>query len=105
MIRPIMRHAVAGSTLPALALHGIPWWGAIILVSLGPLAYICRQYLLYKLANKALDKSPSNQVSVIIAAVTGQPSAAKPEYTGSKSGRINDSRAAQDQLKPSRREK
>lgn len=73
MIRHAMRHAAIGSPLTTLALHGIPWWGALIAVSLGPIAYICRNYLLYRLASKALDKAPASQAAAVITAITGQP--------------------------------
>jgi hypothetical protein len=78
MIRYAARHAVVGSPLTTLVLHGIPWWGIIIAVSLGPIAYICRNCLLYRLASKALDKVPSDQAVAVITAITGQPPPASP---------------------------
>jgi hypothetical protein len=71
MIARTMGHASAGSPLAILALHGIPWWAAVIAVCLGPAAYICRTYLWYRLASKALDKAPSDQAAAVITAVTG----------------------------------
>lgn len=66
-----MQYAAVGSPLAVLAVHGTPWWGIVIAVSLGPAAYICRSYLLYRLASKALDKAPSDQAAAVITAVTG----------------------------------
>jgi hypothetical protein len=93
MIRQAMRHAVVASPLTTLAMHGIPWWSVVIAVSLGPVAYMCRTYLLYRLADKALDKASSNQVPAIITAITGLPSASQSQEARDRSGAVRPGRA------------
>jgi hypothetical protein len=58
----------------AAAAHLMTWW-AIIPASLGPLAYICRIYLQYKLASKALDKTPPAKIPDTMTAITAAPPA------------------------------
>jgi hypothetical protein len=82
MIGRAAQHAVAGSPLSILAMHGIPWWGVVIAVSCCPVAYICRSYLLYRLASKALDKAPSNQAAAVITALTGHGASDRPRTAG-----------------------
>jgi hypothetical protein len=77
MMRRALWHALPGSPLTALAVHGIPWWATMIAVSLGPAAYICRQILLFKLANKALDKATPAQIAAVMTAITGHGSGHK----------------------------
>jgi hypothetical protein len=71
MIRRTLWHFLPGTPLTALAVHGIPWWGTAALICLGPIAYMCRLIVLYRLANKALDKAPPSQVAAVMTAVTG----------------------------------
>jgi hypothetical protein len=71
MIRHAARHAAVAAPLATLALHGIPWWAAVIAFSLGSIAYIYRQYLLYRLASKALDKVPYARAAAVITAING----------------------------------
>jgi hypothetical protein len=71
MIRRTLWYSLPGTPLTALAVHGIPWWGTIVLACLGPIAYICRLILLYRLANKALDKAPPTQMAAVMTAITG----------------------------------
>jgi hypothetical protein len=80
VIRRALRLTLAGSPLTALAVHGIPWWDPMILAGLGPAIYICRLLLLYRLANKALDKAPPTQVAAVMTAITGHGS--NPPKTG-----------------------
>jgi hypothetical protein len=80
MIRRALWHALPGSPLTALAVHGIPWWGTMILIGFGLVAYICRLLALYRLASKALDKAPPAQMAAVMTAVTGHGS--NPKQTG-----------------------
>jgi hypothetical protein len=80
VIRRALRLTLPGSPLTALAVHGIPWWATMILIGLGPTAYICRILAVYKLANKALDKAPPAQMAAVMTAVTGHGS--NPKQTG-----------------------
>jgi len=73
-MRPALWHVLPCSAMTTLVVHGIPWWATSIVVSLGPVAYICRICLHYKLANKALDKAPITQTAEVMTAITGKTS-------------------------------
>jgi hypothetical protein len=79
MIRQAVRHAAVGSPVAALLMHGIPWWGIVIAAAPGPLAYICRLGLQYRLTSKALDKIPPSQAAAVITAINGQPAPSLPD--------------------------
>jgi hypothetical protein len=77
--------AAAAPALAGLS-HLMPWWAAIP-ASLGPAAYICRQYLQYKLNSKALDKAPPGDIAAIITAINTpgpDPRAARPGRQASR---------------------
>jgi hypothetical protein len=48
-----------------------PWWAYLVAVLAGPLVYICRQLVVWRLGSKAIDKADPDRVSEVINAVTG----------------------------------
>jgi hypothetical protein len=62
----------AGSV--AAVLGGAPWRFVVMLASVGPLVYICRQAVLLVLGWRALDKAEASRVPEVMAAITGHPS-------------------------------
>jgi hypothetical protein len=77
-----MTRAAAGRLLAATPLglitHMVPWPAALALAALWPVAYICRSYLQYKLASKALDKAPPEQAAAVMTAITTHHHPTKP---------------------------
>jgi hypothetical protein len=64
--------ATATPTLGGLlAIHAMPWQACIPLALTGPATYICRTFLHYKLARKAIDKAHPTQIPAIMNAITG----------------------------------
>jgi hypothetical protein len=53
----------------SLAAHSLPVWIIAVCACAGPVAYICRQIIMYKLTQKAIEKAPSSQMAAIMQVV------------------------------------
>jgi hypothetical protein len=60
--------AAVGYLLPSHA----PWWAYLILSLVALVGYMCRLILVYRLANKALDKADPEQLPKIVSSLAGK---------------------------------
>lgn len=69
------RGPAAVATFPPLAatmyFAGTPWYAYALLGALGLAAYMCRQYLLYRLGSKAIDRAAAARIPELMATLAG----------------------------------
>jgi hypothetical protein len=72
-----LRGGTAAAVFPSLAMSmyfaGMPWYACVLLGLCALGTHVVRQYWLFRLGLKAIEKSSSAQVPALVAALVGEP--------------------------------